>query len=98
MQVPTGGTAHEPRGRFGETPKPTVTVWMEENDVCLLCPDVFLYVRAFFCREFSVSQRYSAEDSMEVRKQYAKTENFLNEKRRQILWKQKKHYFQRGNW
>ena len=31
VQVPTGGIAHEPQGRFGATPKPTVTVWMEEE-------------------------------------------------------------------
>ena len=34
VQVPTGGIAHEPQGRFGATPKPTVTVWMEEEGKC----------------------------------------------------------------
>ena len=31
MKVPTGGKAHEPKGRFGVIPKPTVRVWMKED-------------------------------------------------------------------
>lgn len=33
MQVPTGGIAHEPQGRFGVTPRPTVIVWMKEDEI-----------------------------------------------------------------
>ena len=38
VRFPTGGIAHEPfagdggRAGFGEIPRPTVTVWMEEDD------------------------------------------------------------------
>ena len=31
MKIPTGGKAHEPKGRFGVIPKPTVRVWMKED-------------------------------------------------------------------
>jgi len=31
VKFPTGGKAREPKGRSGETPEPTVKVWMGED-------------------------------------------------------------------
>ena len=48
MKIPTGGKAHEPKGRFGVIPKPTVRVWMKEEVTFILEALKLFYVSGLF--------------------------------------------------
>ena len=48
MKIPTGGKAHEPKGRFGVIPKPTVRVWMKEDGSFISEALKYIYVSELF--------------------------------------------------
>lgn len=49
MKIPTGGKAHEPKGRFGVTPKPTVRVWMKEDGTFIISEALrYTYISELF--------------------------------------------------